>query len=337
MDVQLSCPEDGSQLFHGENFFKCPHGHIWKIRNSIPRFLNPIDENWNYSSAFGFQWQRWRKTQLDSYTGLSLSRERLRRCLGERLVRDLSCGKPCNILEAGCGAGRFTEILLDFPATSIYSVDYSLAVEANKKNFPIDKRHFIFQSDIDRLPFAPYQFDVVFCLGVVQHTPSPQETIAKLYKFVKPGGALVFDHYAAPFKHYTWFGRNIARSFLKRMDPENALKYTNRLVDIFFPFHRIASWNRFFRLILARVSPILTHHFDFPELNEIQQLEWSRLDTYDSLTDWYKHHRSKNDIRRMLKNLDAEDVIVATGGNGIEARCFRPSQKSHALTLEPLK
>lgn len=325
MDIRLQCPEDGSQLFHEENFIKCRYGHIWKVRSSIPRFVDEIDGEGNYSSAFGFQWQRWRKTQLDSHTGLPLSRERARRCLGERLWRDLSCGKPCRILEAGCGAGRFTEILLDFPATSVYSVDSSLAVEANKENFPIDRRHRIFQADIGQLPFAPRQFDIVFCLGTVQHTPSPEETIAKLYECVRPGGALVFDHYASSLKYFTWFGLNIARSLLKRVHPENALIHTNRLVDIFFPLHRIASHNRFFRILLTRISPILTHHLDFPELNDTQQYEWSRLDTYDALMDWYKHRRSKDHIKRTLENLGADDVIATIGGNGIEARCFRPS------------
>ena len=58
-----------------------------------------------YAEAFGEQWQRYRQTQLDSYTGFPVSEIRLRRCLGED-VWDSLRGKL--VLEAGCGAGRFT-------------------------------------------------------------------------------------------------------------------------------------------------------------------------------------------------------------------------------------
>jgi protein-L-isoaspartate O-methyltransferase len=62
----------------------------------------------NYASAFGLQWNRFQRTRLDSYTGTTISRDRLTGALGGSLdvVRDKS------VLEAGCGAGRFTEVLL---------------------------------------------------------------------------------------------------------------------------------------------------------------------------------------------------------------------------------
>ena len=68
------------------------------------------------------------------------------------------------------------------------TVDMSTAVEANQENLPQTDRHRIVQADAVRLPFAPRQYDIVFCLGVIQHTPVPEETIEKLYAHVKPGG-----------------------------------------------------------------------------------------------------------------------------------------------------
>jgi hypothetical protein len=58
-------------------------------------------------SSFGFQWNSRRETQLNSYTGLSISRDRLFAVTGwpADLTRQ-------TILEAGSGAGRFTEILV---------------------------------------------------------------------------------------------------------------------------------------------------------------------------------------------------------------------------------
>ena len=42
----------------------------YKIVNDIPRLL---DSDNNYSDNFGLQWNKFKKTQFDSYTGLPLS------------------------------------------------------------------------------------------------------------------------------------------------------------------------------------------------------------------------------------------------------------------------
>ena len=49
--------------------------------------------------------------------------------------------------------------------------------------------------------------------------------------------------------------------------------------------------------------------------------ELTRLDTYDGLTDYYKHLRSRKQIENKLKALDAKNIKVWKGGNGVEAMC----------------
>ena len=107
------------------------------------------------------------------YTGTTISRDRARRCIGEKLWGELD---KKQVLECGCGAGRFTETLLAKRAF-VTSIDLSEAVDANQENFPQSQTHRIAQADILQLPFAPRQFDLVFCLGVIQHTPNPEKTI----------------------------------------------------------------------------------------------------------------------------------------------------------------
>ena len=65
------------------------------------------------------------------YTGIPISRTRLRRCLGEAVWKRLA---GLDVLECDCGAGRFTEVLLDDGAR-VTSVDLSEAVDANAENF----------------------------------------------------------------------------------------------------------------------------------------------------------------------------------------------------------
>src|SRR5262245_5898838 len=118
MRPQFLCPEHGSALVDAGIALRCQHEHSIPVEGGIPRFANSA-----YAKHFGLQWTRYSRSQLDSYTGLPITEERLRRCLGERLWKTLSTAE---ILECGCGAGRFTEVLLDRGA-SVTSVDLSNA------------------------------------------------------------------------------------------------------------------------------------------------------------------------------------------------------------------
>lgn len=51
----------------------------FSIINGIPCFV----QAGSYAAAFGPQWLKYRQTQLDSFTGASLSADRARRCIGE--------------------------------------------------------------------------------------------------------------------------------------------------------------------------------------------------------------------------------------------------------------
>lgn len=77
-------------------------GRRYPIVKGIPRFV-PAE---NYADAFGEQWNRFPKTQLDSHTGRIVSEERLARCMRGMLQKIPSK----RVLEAGSGAGRFTAV-----------------------------------------------------------------------------------------------------------------------------------------------------------------------------------------------------------------------------------
>lgn len=319
----LACPVDRGALLPDAagRSFACTAGHAFPVRDGIPRLL-PAGET--YADAFGEQWKHYRRTQLDSYTGTNYSRDRLRRCLGEALWNRLQEGAPLQVLEAGCGAGRFTEILLQTPAAVVTSTDLSSAVEPNQANFPQSSRHRVIQCDINRFPFAPAQFDVVMCLGVIQHTRDPEQTIADLYAQVKPGGWLVIDHYRHALSTYTKLTAILLRPILKRLPPRQGMAATRALTRWFFPLHRAVRRHWPLQMMLSRLSPILTYFHALPELSDEHQYEWAELDTHDSLTDWYKRLRSRGSIRRTLLSLGVEELWVERGGNGIEARGRRP-------------
>lgn len=307
-----TCPAHGGELAEVGERLECAAGHSYPKRSGIPRFV----ETPGYAAMFGPQWIRYRRTQLDSHTGTRISEERARRCIGEELWRRL---EGLEVLECGCGAGRFTEVLLAAGAR-VTSVDITEAVEANQLNFPQDDRHRIAQADLLALPLPRRSFDLVFCLGVVQHTPVPEQTVAMLYEHVRPGGSLVIDHYAYRLSWFLGLGP-IWRRILRRLPPERGLAWTERIVDLFYPLH---SRFRRQRSLLNRVSPVHTYFDIFPDLSERHQREWALLDTHDAMTDWHKHFRTRGQIQRLLTELGLEDVWCEYGGNGVEARGRRP-------------
>ncbi len=296
-------------------------GSCYPVVNGIPRI---VPESGHYASAFGDQWNRWSRTQLDSHTGVPISRERLLRCLGTELASELMETDRCfDVLEAGCGAGRFTEILLGMPTVRLTSVDLSNAVDANQLNCPQDVRHRIIQCDIVQPPFLPESFDVVVCLGVIQHTPNPEQTIASLFGMVRPGGWLIIDHYLRSSRQWTRPAAIAARAILKHKPEASRMQACEKMVDRLLPLHRAARKSRTATVALHRISPIMTYFHTYPELSEDLQREWAMLDTHDSLTDWYKHLRTPAQIRTTLEKLGAQEIFTTRGGIGVEARCRR--------------
>ncbi len=292
----------------------CCGNIVIEEKNGIKYFA----DTGSYASLFGDQWKQYKKTQLDSYSGLPITETRLDRCLGD--LKDNLQGKL--VLEAGCGAGRFTEVLLKKGA-QLVSSDLSSAVEVNAENFPLSENHLVIQADINDMPFEDESFDVVICLGVIQHTPNPEQTIENLYKLVRHGGTLVIDHYTynkSQFLRMAYF----YRLKLRKKTSAETIPYTQQLVKKYLPLHKKFSKNKIMSVLLNRVSPVISYYNAFPQLTDQQQEEWALLDTHDSLTDWHKNFRNKKQITATLQKLGGTAIWCEYGGNGVEARCKKP-------------
>ena len=286
-------------------------GESFPIINGIPRFV-PQE---NYASAFGLQWKTYAKTQLDSFSNTSITQDRLERCLG----MPISGLKDKTVLEVGAGAGRFTELLVKGGGL-IHSIDLSVAVDVNKENIGNAPNYQIAQASVYDIPYADNLFDYVVCLGVIQHTPDPEKTIKCLFEKVKPGGVLVIDHYIWRIGYYSTL-TPIFRAILKEMKPEKSQRIVNNLVDFFFPIHWNLKDRGIINWLVHRISPLIVYIREFPEQDRQFHYEWSKLDTYDQLTDYYKHLRSMDDIRKTLTSLNGKNIWMNKGGNGVEARC----------------
>lgn len=323
MDIQWSCPRHVAEhLSRQDDSLCCRRGCTYRVVDGVPRFVQES----SYADAFGHQWSQFRLTQLDSFTGLPISRRRLLSALGPEIASGLSSFR---VLEAGCGAGRFTEVLISEGA-QVTSFDLSSAVDAHAQNVKSDGRHVLFQGDLFSLPLSPNQFDLVMALGVIQHTCDPARAIRSLWSHVRPGGWLVVDQYAAGAVHRVR-AKRIYRQILKHLPPPAALRCTNWLFDVWSPIHKNATSPRA-RQLLTLISPIVYFADELPELSVRHRTAWGRLDTYDSLTDWYAFRTTKEALRTLGECLQPSALDVEPCDNGWLLR----AKKSTGLLDAPI-
>ncbi|HEV7998991.1 MAG TPA: class I SAM-dependent methyltransferase, partial [Planctomycetaceae bacterium] len=219
-------------------------GAAHSIVDEIPRFV-PLD---NYAENFGFQWNRFRKTQLDSHSGQTISRDRFLKSTG--WTQESLAGQ--RVLDIGCGAGRFVEVALSCGAT-VFALDYSRAVDACLANFPSHPNLHVIQGDVYALPFADECFDAIYCLGVLQHTPDPRQAFLSLPRHLKTGGRLAVDIYQGGWRralHTKYWVRPVT----KRVPQERLFKAVERgmpaLMGLSRAVSRIPAVGRYARRLL---------------------------------------------------------------------------------------
>jgi SAM-dependent methyltransferase len=310
------CPGCRAALSAGDGELACAAcGARYAVRDGVVRFVGSD----NYAKNFGFQWNRFQATQLDSKSGLGLSSRRF--WAESRWPTDLS-GQL--VLEAGSGAGRFTEILAATNAR-LFSFDYTEAVDANHRSNGGAANVDFAQADVLSMPFRDGTFDRVVCLGVLQHTPSARDALASLVRVLKPGGHLVADHYAfnalTPFRGKYWL-----RPFTRGREPEKLFPWVSRYFEFWYdalgkarPVLGPAATH------LADMLGICDYRSEIPEASTELVREMSLLDTFDMLLPAYDRPRRRATLARWLGKLGMTDIDVTPGYNGFELRARKPA------------
>lgn len=262
-----------------------------------------VEEEGNYTDNFGFQWNKFAATQIDKSASITLSYNRFMAAT-DWDKEDLS-GK--NILEVGSGAGRFSQIVLDHTKATLYSVDYSNAVEANFKNNGPNDRFHLFQASIYDLPFAPAQFDKVFCFGVLQHTPDVEKSVASLIDMAKPGAEVVVDFYPVNGWWTKIHAKYIFRPFTKKMSQQELYKKIVNNADRLIKTYRIAAkiggkW-------LTRFVPVCDIDGTLPKNVSPEQLkEMVILDTFDMFSPQYDQPQKISTVVNWFKKYGMDNV-----------------------------
>lgn len=279
---------------------KC--GATYRIANGLPRFV-PEE---NYAESFGFQWNIHAKTQLDSYSGLPISHDRVFSVT--RWAEDL---RGQRILEAGSGAGRFTEILVGTGA-EVVSFDYSSAVDANNRNNGHNKNLTLFQGDIFNIPLQLASFDKVFCLGVLQHTPDPTAAFASLARYVRPGGVLAIDVYRRDLVAWIQW-KYLLRPLTRRMNKQLLYKLIEKTVPLLIPVARVL------RKVAGRAGARLVPIVEYGHLGLSSNLnkQWAILDTFDMYSPAHDHPQTLACVKGWFEQAGFIEIDVRRGPNGV--------------------
>ena len=284
------------------------------MRDGIPRFVDDA----GYAESFGEQWNRYRRVQLDSVTGKPLARDRLLAGTGWRL-EEL---RGERVLEVGCGAGRFTEVLAAAGA-QVWAVDASGAVDACALTVAGAKNVRLAQADLFDLPFAPGSFDRVLCYGVLQHTPDPRRAFLAVAEHVRPAGVLAADVYRKAEYVDRWSAKYLWRPLTTRMPRARLRRLVEWYVPRWLPVDtRLARVPRFGRFLVALV-PCWNYTGLLP-LSPEELRAWAVLDTFDALSPRYDKPQTVAAVRRWCEAAGLVEVDVRPGGNGILVNARRP-------------
>jgi SAM-dependent methyltransferase len=277
--------------------------HTYPIVRGIPRFVE--FQSANYSRSFGYQWHKWSRLQFES-DNLGKPMAGHTRTMWERITSMAEAKVDLNgtlVAEIGCGPGRFIDVARSKGARVI-GIDYSDAVEVAEKNFKNSRDVCICQANALNLPLKPRSMDGVFSIGVLHHTPNPERGVAQALQLLRPGGWCALSVYGQN-GYYDFpavqFWRKIFKALWPVLGQYPPLLYTYGVVYLSWP---VANW-------APPLGKAIRALFPFVKLPDIQ---WSLLDTFDSVTPSYQSAHSSYEVFSWLKRAGFTDIQPTNWG-----------------------
>lgn len=299
--LELINPSNGSFLSNKGDYLVDEFGNSFPILNRIPRFS--IEKN--YTSNFGFQWNIFSRTQIDQVNNkIGSNQSEIRFFLATGWKANEMDG--LKILEAGSGAGRFSQVILSQTNAELYSFDYSEAVDANMSNnehFDASRFHLL-QASIYEIPYRDNSFDKVFCFGVLQHTPDFESAIKSLVAKVKPGGEIVVDFYRINGWWTKVHAKYLLRIITRKISHKRLLFFISLnirwMINVFdfLCFIKLGFLTRFLPIADLRNLP--------QNLDSKQRMEWAILDTFDMFSPEYDNPQRLDRVLDMFKKMNTK-------------------------------
>lgn len=298
----LCCPKCMFELVDDGNEQLCCQkcDNTYPVINGVPRFVNTEQ----YADGFGFQWNLFKKTQHDSYSGIEHSKTRFFNETGwkkDELEGDV-------ILDAGCGNGRFSEVAIE-AGVRVIALDLSDAVDACRENMLEkgfdDTQFLVIQASFYEMPIKKNILDKAYSLGVLQHTPDRKKSLQHIVNTVKNNGEVAFWVYEKSWRSLIGY-KYYFRILTKYLSMQSNWKISQALVYAFFPLAWVLNKVKGGALLIRAFIPFA---FRFNEsMSYEQSRQWSLLDTFDNLSPRYDNPVTRSEIEGWLKSENVGDI-----------------------------
>jgi SAM-dependent methyltransferase len=305
---------------HEENALRILRGTLactscskrYPIEQGVPRLVKAADDIAEVGRRFSYQWlSRWK----GKFEG--------ERCYGFEddvyvgwLKGQLECRSvPAPgewLLDAGCGSGEKTRVLArECPGQNVVGLD--LGVEALEKaaaKFGAMPNLDYVQGNLMEPPFKDRQFASGLSIGVLHHTNSTRQALAKFRRMLKEETTCVIWIYPTYREGREWWMAYVARDFVTfgqgHRLPTGLLRFlAYAMVIAFYPLAQLLFWNIYRRI--GKVLPFV----------RIGRLTWKErynaqvFYCFDSLLPRYQWRHKTKEVESWLVEEGLDPVLHA--------------------------
>jgi len=201
-DLELAVDdEDGDEVLAGE--LTCSAcGRRYEIRRGVPRLNTEMTGLERVAESFTFEWKAHLDGRLEDDTVFGRSNDEEWRYFAEATGLSGDGLRDAVVLDAGCGPAQVTRLVAEHGARVAIGMDMNDAVEDTYARCREHPNVHVVQGNVFAPPFKPAQFDLIWCNGVIHHTPDARRGHRSLSRFVKPGGVLYVWVYPKRFNPF---------------------------------------------------------------------------------------------------------------------------------------
>lgn len=226
----LACPKCGAALTfreggaadEGLESLACSGcAAAYPVIRGVPRLNEALETHSlaNTAKTFGYEWNAHHRGEFETETLFGRTREEDWNFVLQTMGITAEDVKGATVLDAGCGSGRFCQVFADHGASVVVGVDIIDAVDAAAHSCRANDNTHIVQGNIFALPLQRNAFDLVWCSGVIHHTPDAAGAFRSLAKHVRPQGILYVWVYAARFNPFRAVKSALRPALLHRWPP----------------------------------------------------------------------------------------------------------------------
>ncbi|MBU2567064.1 methyltransferase domain-containing protein [Patescibacteria group bacterium] len=287
----------------------------YQIKNGLPVFV-PEE---SYASSFGTEWKTWPKVQFESENVGKPMEGFTKKMLEDITQYPANLGEK-TIAEFGCGSGRFIDVLRKRNATAI-GIEITQAAEVANEVFKHDPNVLIVKADLLEPPFKDNSFTDAYTIGVLHHTPTPQQGIKEMKRVVKEAGTVTCRVYSkGGFYGYpsVIIFRFIYRILYKILggNTANALYFTyakfsaKYLYTVFNAIRKIP--------LMGRAIAHVIEKFILVSVN-LPDYSWRVLDVFDATTPTHATTHTPAQVKSWFEEAGLLNIVNTKGANTFKA------------------